>query len=149
MRCCVCVSDCRTFTTNLRKDEELKHEKEMDFHSSAGNAGDAALCGHRRRGCAAIVELVAAAVVRLAPDYLLASAWNSGAVPAPLRRIPWPWRRTHMARAAPDARTHGAAHGRALGAHDPGRAGTIPPKDALAVRLRSDHPGEQTERFVT
>src|SRR5437879_9909177 len=24
MRCCICASDCKAFTTNLRKDEELK-----------------------------------------------------------------------------------------------------------------------------
>jgi hypothetical protein len=34
----------------------------------------------------AIVELAAAAALWLAPDYLLASVWTSGAVPDPLRR---------------------------------------------------------------
>ena len=58
----------------------------------------------------AAVELAAAAALRLAPDYLLASAWNSGAVPDPLRRI---WAPRFQSLQFPPS------HGRALGAHDP------------------------------
>ncbi len=57
------------------------------------NSGVASVYRARRRSGAAIVELAAAAAVRLAPDYLLASARIVGAVPDPLRRIrrsSWP-----------------------------------------------------------
>src|ERR1039457_7637207 len=31
MRCCICASDCKAFTTNLRKDEELKMRRRWIF----------------------------------------------------------------------------------------------------------------------
>src|SRR5437016_1562832 len=61
----------------------------MDFPGSAGDRRTLAIYRHRRRVSAATVELAAAAALRLAADYLLASPWNSGAVPDPLRRT---WR---------------------------------------------------------
>src|SRR5437667_4690925 len=110
MRCGICASDCKTFTTNLRKHEETAHEKEMVFHRAGGDAGDIAVHLHRRRDRAAPVELAVAATVRLARDHLLASPGAAGAVPHPLRRI----RRTRFPslRLAP-------SHGRALQEHDP------------------------------
>src|SRR3989442_1368938 len=88
MRCCTCASDCKAFTTNLRKHEGTEYEQidENDSHCSTGDPGVALICLHRRRNRAAPVELAAAATVWLAPDHLLASAWDPGAVPHPLRR---------------------------------------------------------------
>ena len=82
----------------------------------------------------AAVELAAAAALRLAPDYFLASAWDSGVVPDPLRRI---WTPRFPALQFPPS------HGRALGAHDPGGAGTIPARHARTLRLWSIHQREQ------
>src|ERR1700756_3526552 len=91
--------------------------EEIDFHCSAGDSGDAGLYRHRRRNCAASVELAAAVALRLAPDHLLASAWTSCAVPDPLRRT---WTPPFRSLQFPPS------HGRALWAHDAGRARTIP-----------------------
>src|SRR6266536_772380 len=101
--------------------------EESDFHCSAGDPGDAVVYGHRRRSSAAAVELAAAAALRLAPNHLLASAWTSGAVPDPLRR-------TWIARFR--SFRYPPSHGRALRAHDSGRAGTIPATHARTFRLR-------------
>src|ERR1039458_474723 len=60
--------------------------EETDFDCSTGDCGDAAIYLHRRRNRAASVELAAATAFRLAPDYLLAGDWTSGAVPNPFRR---------------------------------------------------------------
>src|SRR5438045_9741100 len=87
MRCGICASDCKTFTTNLRKHEGTEHEKEMVFHRAGGDSGDIAVHLHRRRDRAAPVELAVAATVRLARAHLLASPGPAGAVPHPLRRI--------------------------------------------------------------
>src|SRR5712692_2834286 len=105
----------------------------MDFSGSAGNSGDAAVYRHRRRSSAATVELAAAAALRLAPDYFLASGWNSGAVPDPLRGIGTP--RFRPLEIPP-------SHVRALGAHDPRGAGTIPARHARTLRLRPIHQRE-------
>src|SRR5260370_23864685 len=59
----------------------------MDFHRSAGDPGDAAICLHRLRTRAATVELVVAAALWISTDYVLAGAWNSVAMPDPLRRV--------------------------------------------------------------
>src|SRR5439155_9961992 len=63
------------------------HEKEMDFHRSAGDSRAAAVHRHRWPGGAAAVELAPTATVRLAADYVLASARTARAVPHSLRRI--------------------------------------------------------------
>src|SRR5947208_2550376 len=110
MRCSICASDCKTFTTNLRKREETAHEKEMVFHRAGGDSGDIAVHLHRRRDRAAPVELAVAATVRLARNHLLASAGDAGAVPHPLRPIRWT--RFPSLSLAP-------SHGRALQEHDP------------------------------
>src|SRR5437879_12400194 len=109
----------------------------MDFSGSAGNSGDAAVYRHRRRSGAATVELAAAAALRLAPDYFLASGWNSGAVPDPLRGIGTP--RFRPLEIPP-------SHVRALGAHDPRGAGTIPARHARPLRLRPIRQREQIGR---
>src|SRR5438552_15256773 len=80
---------------------------------SAGDCGDCAVWLHRRRSREATVELAVADALRLATDYLLASLWNSGSVPHPLRRI-WTPRLRPLQLSSP--------HGRALGAYDAGRA---------------------------
>src|SRR5260370_12781659 len=129
MRCCICASDCKAFTTNLRKHEEPEHEKEMDLDSSAGDPGDGAICLPRRRTSAAPVELAAAAALRLAPDHLLASAGTSGAVPHPLRRMGQP-----LLSSLHYAATHERAPGRVLGEDDARRARKVPPKLALSLR---------------
>src|SRR6266852_718266 len=136
MRYCICASDFKAFTTNLRKHEGAEHEweiEETDFHCSAGDSGDSGICRHRRRNSAAPVELAAAAALRLAPDHLLASAWTSGAVPDPLRRI-WISRFRSL--------QYPPSHGTALQAHDAGRAGTIPATHARTLRIRPIHQQE-------
>src|SRR5437868_10662134 len=104
--------------------------EEIDLDSSAGDFGNFVIYLHRRRNRAAPVELAAAAALRLAPDYLLASAWNSGAVPHPLWRI---WRPRFGSLQLPSS--HGRAHGQALGAHDARGAGTIPARYERTLRL--------------
>src|SRR5713101_7976531 len=98
---------------------------EMVLHRSGGDAGDAAVRLHRRRDRQAVVELAAAAALRLAPGFLLAGVWTAGAVPHPLRRL-WTPRLHSLERPPP--------HGRALGAHDPRGAGTVPAKLARTLR---------------
>src|SRR5580693_1395328 len=93
---------------------------ENDFYCSAGNSRHGAVCLSRWRTGAAPVELAAAAALRLAPAYVLASAWTSGAMPDSLRRIRIP--RWPLARPM----AHERAHGRLQRSHDAGRAGTIP-----------------------
>src|ERR1700681_4363352 len=90
MRCCICASDCRAFTTNLRKHEGLNMRprlKRLVFIAPLAIL-DVAVYRHRRRSSDAALELAAAAALRLAPDHLLASGWDAGAVPYPLR---WIW----------------------------------------------------------
>src|SRR5260370_35667840 len=99
---------------------------EMFFHSAAGNPGDAAICLHRRRNGDASVELAAAAVIRLAPGYLLASARTSCAVPDPLR---WIWRARFRPPQFPPS------HERALRERETGSAGTIPATHARPLGL--------------
>src|SRR6266404_651474 len=101
----------------------------MDFHCSAGDPGDAAIYHHRGRNSAALMELAAAAL-RLAPDHLLASAWTSGAMPDPLRRI---WMARFRSLSFPPS------HEGALRADDARRAGTIPATHGRALRLRALH----------
>src|SRR5260221_3008738 len=111
MRYCICASDYKAYTTNLRKHERTEHEteiEEINLDSYAGDPGDSAICRHRRRSSNAPVELAAAAALRLAPDYFLASVWNSGAVPDPLR---WIWMASFRSLQFPPP------HARALGAH--------------------------------
>src|ERR1035438_8661915 len=86
---------------------------EMDFPGSAGDSGATAVYRPRRRSSVATMELAAAATLRLASDYLLASAWNSGAVPDPLRRI-WRARFPSLQFSPSNARSNG----RPVGGHD-------------------------------
>src|SRR5215471_14036115 len=106
MPCCVCASGCKVSTTNLRKHEEPEHETEMDL---PGSAGDAAI--YRRGRChrAAPVEFATAGAVRMARDYFLAGARDSGAVPSPFRRT---WRSGFLSLQFPPPL------GRALGVND-------------------------------
>src|SRR6185312_16171005 len=106
---------------------------ENDFDGSAGDSGDTAVHRHWGRNRHAAVELAAAAALRLAPDYFLASHWNSGLVPDPVRRIWAPWFSSLQIR---------PSHGRALVAHDPGGAGTFPARHARTLRLWSIHQPE-------
>src|SRR6266446_7489970 len=121
MRCCICASGYKAFTTNLRRGG-TEHEKEMDLDGSAGDPGDAAVYRHWRRNSAALVELAAAAALRLAPDHLLASARDAGAMPHPLRRTWHSWHSWFQY-----AFQCSAAHGRAVGADDAGRTRKSPP----------------------
>src|SRR5437879_4996838 len=89
---------------------------EMDLPGSAGAHRDCALYRHRRRGRAVAMELAVAAALRVAPDQLLASAWNSGAEPGPCRRVWW-GRLTRV--------QHQTTHGGAMGEHDRRGARTI------------------------
>src|SRR3990170_5915459 len=107
--------------------------EETDSDCSAGDSGDAAVHRHRRRNRAVPVELAAAVALRLARDQLLAGAWDSGAVPDPLRRIGMAWFRSLQCP---------PSHGRALRAHDPRGAGAVPAADARAVWLRPIHQRE-------
>src|SRR5260370_35797108 len=97
----------------------------MDFHRAAGDPGDAAICLHRRRTRAATVELVAAAALWISTDYVLARAWNSVAMPDPLRRV-WTPRFGSLQSPQPHRPTPPRSHRRALGRHDTRRAGTTP-----------------------
>src|SRR5271157_1407575 len=98
----------------------------MVLYCSAGDSGDSALYRYRWGTGDASMELAAAAAFRLAPDHLLASAWNSDTVPDPLR---------------PDGRPRvlplqlSPSHGRALGTHDTRGAGAIPARHAQSLRL--------------
>src|ERR1700676_1699729 len=108
---------------------------EDGFHCSAGDSGDAAICLHRRRTCDATVELAAAAALWLAPDHVLASAWTSGAVPDPLRRIWKAWLRPYKLP---------PSHERALWKYDARGAGAIPASHARTLGLRDNRWGKQT-----
>ena len=110
--------------------------KKMDFLDSAGDSGDSAICLHRRRARDASVELAAAAALRLAPDYFLASAWASGAVPDSVWRT---W--TARFRSLQCSPSH--AYERALRKHDSGGAGTIPARHARRLGLRPIHRRDQ------
>src|ERR1700683_5540504 len=112
-----------------------QYEKEMVLHRSARNPGNATICIHRRRNSVAPVELAIAAAVRLAPDSLLASAWTSGAVPDPLRRLSLA--RFTTLQLPP-------AHGRALQAKDARRARTNPAARTRILRLRPIRLREQS-----
>ena len=127
MRCCVCASGCRASTTNLRKHEELKMRRRWIFLAPLAMLAVSAVRRRRRRSRAAVVELAAAVDLRLAPDYLLAGAWSPGAVPDPVRRIRTP---RGLSLRLP------SSHGRAVGAHDPRGAGTIPARPARTLRRR-------------
>src|SRR5258708_8162830 len=100
----------------------------MDSPCAAADSGDGAIYFPRRRAGAAAVELAAAAALRLAPAHLLASAWTSGAVPHPLRRMERPWLSP-----LPYAAANQRAHGRALGAHDPRAPHELPPDLPLSL----------------
>src|SRR5690349_1903699 len=102
--------------------------EENDFHCSAGDPGDAAVCLHRRRDRIALVELAAASALWFPPDQPLASAWASAALPHPVWRIGAP----RWLRPLPFP----SSHGRALRTHHAGRARTIPPTHARTLRLR-------------
>src|SRR6185369_14820964 len=103
---------------------------------SAGDSGDSAICLHRRRAGDASVELAVAAALRLAPDYFLASAWASGAVPD----SDW---RTWTARLRAPQFPPWHAHERALRKHDPRGAGTFPARHPRRLGLRPIHRREQ------
>src|SRR3979411_3285685 len=106
----------------------------MDFHRSAGDPGDAAICLHRRRTRVATVELFAAAALWIPPDYVLARAWNSVAMPDPRRRV---WTPRFGSLQSPQARGRSLlrSHGRSLGRHDARGAGTIPAAHTRMLRL--------------
>src|SRR6266852_359846 len=106
----------------------------MDFHRAAGDPGDAAICLHRRRTRAATVELVAAAALWISTDYVLARAWNSVAMPDPLRRV-WTPRFGSLQSPQSRRRSPRRSHGRSLGRHDTRRAGTIPAAHTRTLRL--------------
>jgi len=78
----------------LTKPCGAEHEMEMDLPRAAGDPGGGGVCLHRRPVGAALVELAAAFAVWLSPGDLLASAWASGALPDPLRRIRMAWLRS-------------------------------------------------------
>src|SRR6266404_1411241 len=107
----------------------------MDFSGSAGDSGDAGVCRDWRGSGAATVELAVTADLRLASDYLLASAWSAGAVPDPVR---WIWMPRSLALEWPrpfDFRGAGAipaAHARAL---------RLRPTSQRASITRGDRPG--------
>ena len=98
----------------------------MDLPGAACDWWDGALHRHRRRGGGAVVELAHAVHIRLADDHILASRWTAGALSHPLRSI---WRPQLRAVAG------SSAHHRAMGTHEPRRAGTIPTRGG-AVWLR-------------
>src|ERR1700688_3232236 len=98
----------------------------MDFSGSARACGDSAIYLHRRRNRDATLERAAAVALRLAADYVLASRWDSRAVPNSLRRN-WTARFSSLALPSPDGRT--------LAAHDSRGTGTIPRRHARALRL--------------
>src|SRR5450432_2682514 len=129
MRCCTCASDCKGFTTSLRKGGS-EHEKEMDFRDPADTGVYCVVYFRRRRSGDAFVELVDACVVWVAADYFLASVWNSGAVPRSFRGIWAAWCGSFQ---------YEAAHGRAAEEHDAGGAGAIPPRDAGAMWFWTDY----------
>src|SRR6266700_1188581 len=116
MRCCICASGCEASTTNL-SEGGTEHEKEMDLDCSASDFGDGIVHRHRRRNCDALVELVAARIVRMAANHLLAGAGTAASLPDSVRR-PWCSWFSSFEYAFQDA----AAHGRAVGTDDAGRA---------------------------
>src|SRR5580704_10388065 len=139
MRCCICASAYKTFTTNLRKREfrkteftktDLKkvrgtehgQEMEIDFYHSDRDSGDGAVRLPRRRTGHAPLELAVAAALRMAHGYVLAGTRHPDAVPHPFRRI---W--TPSSRPLQIPPSSGRARGRALREYDAGRARTVPP----------------------
>src|SRR5262245_16220716 len=98
------------------------------------------VCGlhpDRRRSGAAVVELAAAAALRLETDYVLAGARPAGADAHSLWRIRPPTRVLRRRIPAPDGRAHGRPHGGPLGAHESRGTGAIPSAHPRALRIRS------------
>src|SRR5258708_22244581 len=102
----------------------------MVFPGSVGHSGALAVYLHRRRGGVAAVEFAAATTLRLASNYLLAGAGNTGPVPHPLR---WIW--TPRVSSLPFPPPHGGAPG----ADDSRGAGALPAGHARTLRLRPTH----------
>src|ERR1051325_7250563 len=102
----------------------------MDLDCSAGDFGDGIVHRHWRRDCDAFVELAAADVVRMAPDYVLAGAGTAASLPDSVRWLGGIWRRKR-AHASPHKRTHGGTNGRThagtVGKDDAGRGRKSPP----------------------
>src|ERR1700685_1118368 len=98
----------------------------MDFIGSARDSGDSDIRRHQWRSGAEVVELAAAAALRLASDYLLASGRDSGAMPDPVRRA---WAPRVLSLQFP------TSHGRALEAQNPRGAREIPARLARRLRL--------------
>src|ERR1700758_3795326 len=108
MRCCTFGSGCAACTTNLRK-RGNEYEKEVVFHCTAGDSGDGAIRFPWRRSRDAALELVSAAVDRMAADHVLAGIWDSGALPHFVWRVGQPrqkraWRISNQ---RADGRTNG------------------------------------------
>src|SRR6516225_5823518 len=101
----------------------------MDLAGSARDSGDAGACRPGRRDSTATVELAPAATIRLAPDYLLASARNPGPVPDSVWQT---WRPRILSPRIPTS-DFGA-----LGANDPRGAGTVPARHAGTLRPRTN-----------
>src|SRR6478672_10752329 len=96
----------------------------MDLHRAGRACRDAALCLHRRGSREAVVELAAAAALRLAPGDVLAGARVAGALPHSLRR---PRFLGHQV----------AAQSRGARADPSAPAGTIPLAASAAGRLHA------------
>src|SRR5450759_4668071 len=100
-------------------------EKEMDFAGPTVPRGDGDFRRDWRRIGDAVVELAAAAVVRMAANHLLAGSRTAGSVPDPVWRPGQFW----LSRLQ-----FPAANGRALGADDARGAREVPPGYALTLR---------------
>src|SRR5215510_6290669 len=107
MPCCICASDCKTFTTSLRKHEGTEDETEMEkiiVDRSRSHRGDSALYRHWRRNSTATVELADPNAVRLEADNLLGGGRAAGALPDPVRKPRLP--RASFRFPAPHARAY-------------------------------------------
>src|ERR1022692_1722728 len=116
MQCCICASAYRRFTTNLRKDEDKKYEKNLGCKRAEDRTVWRAFRHHIRLCGHVAVELADACSVWLAPDQLLAGVRNPRPQQDPVRRIPRPARRPYEL-AAP--------HAGAFRAHDSRGAGEV------------------------
>src|SRR5690348_6456609 len=102
----------------------------MDLDCAASDFGDGIVHHYWRRNCDALVELAAAAAVRMAPDYVLAGARTAASLPDSVWRVGG-IRGRKGAHASPHKRTHGGTNGRThagtVGKDDPRGTREIPP----------------------
>src|SRR6516165_5886508 len=141
MQSCTCASGSRPSTTNIRKHEELSHEKASDPKSTEVRVVCCPVYCRLQLLCDEPVELADAGPFRLAADQLLASVGHLDPQQDPLR---WVSRgpRSSLVLAAPDAG--------ALGTDDARGTREVPPRRPRPTsgRVQLSGPGFTPQRHT-